>query len=139
MRAFEGLCKLKDKSKFDAWIRTIAVNVSKDMLRQKIKNKSKIVYLFDKDSSMLDYIHKTAWVDSIEEQYVKREMLKDILVHIDKLSLEEKQILYLKHYENYTYFEIAKHMNMKQSTVGMKLLRIKEKIASRTKESTCQL
>ncbi|GAE90415.1 RNA polymerase sigma factor [Acetivibrio straminisolvens] len=133
MRAFEGLNKLKDKSKFDVWIRAIAVNVSKDMLRQKINNRIKIVYLFDKDNNVLDYIYKTARVDSIDEQYVKREMLKDILVHIDKLSLEEKKILFLRHYKNYTYSEIAKHMNMKQSTVGMKLLRIKEKITSKIK------
>jgi len=35
MKAFEGIYKLKDKTKFSAWVCAIGVNVSKDMLRQK--------------------------------------------------------------------------------------------------------
>lgn len=139
MRAFEGLCKLKDKSKFSAWVRAIAANVSKDMLRQKISNRNRVISLYDEKGNIVNTIHKIADGNSIEEQYEKMEMIKDILIHINKLSLEEKQILYLKYYENYTYSEIAKHMKIKQSTVGMKLLRIKEKIANMIKRDICQL
>jgi len=59
--------------------------------------------------------------------------LKYILKYINSLDIEEKQIVHLKYFENYTYAEIAKIMNMKQSTIGMKLLRFKEKLSNKIK------
>ncbi|MEN2775448.1 sigma-70 family RNA polymerase sigma factor [Acetivibrio clariflavus] len=130
-RAFEGLDKLKDKSKFSAWVCTIATNVSKDMLRKKINNRKKVVSLYDKNGNIQDYLQDIVDFDNIEEQYEASEMVKYILKYINSLDIEEKQIVHLKYFENYTYAEIAKIMNMKQSTIGMKLLRFKEKLSNK--------
>lgn len=130
-RAFEGLDKLKDKSKFSAWVCTIATNVSKDMLRKKINNRKKVVSLYDKNGNIQDYLQDIVDFDNIEEQYEASEMVKYIIKYINSLDIEEKQIVHLKYFENYTYAEIAKIMNMKQSTIGMKLLRFKEKLSNK--------
>lgn len=130
-RAFEGLDKLKDKSKFSAWVCTIATNVSKDMLRKKINNRKKVVSLYDKNGNIQDYLQDIVDFDNIEEQYEASEMVKYILKYINSLDIEEKQIVHLKYFENYTYAEIAKIMNMKQSTIEMKLLRFKEKLSNK--------
>ncbi len=130
MRAFEGIYKLKDKTKFNAWVCAIAVNVSKDMLRQKIKNKNRYISLFDEDGNIQDYLYEMADGNSLEEQYEAMEIVRDIFKYANKLSLEEKQIIHMKYIENHTYSEIAKRMRMKQSSVGMKLLRIRKKIGN---------
>ena len=130
-RAFEALDKLKDKSKFSAWVCAIAVNVSKDMLRKKITNRNKVISLYDKNGNIQDYLQDTVDFDNIEEQYEANEMIKYIFKYINSLDIEEKQIIHLKYFENYTYSEIAKLMNMKQSTIGMKLLRFKEKLSDK--------
>jgi len=130
-RAFEGLSKLKDKSKFSAWVCAIAVNVSKDMLRKKINNRNKVISLYDKNGNIQDYLQDMVDFDNIEEQYEANEMIKYIIKYINSLDIEEKQIIHLKYFENYTYAEIAKIMNMKQSTIGMKLLRFKEKLSNK--------
>lgn len=130
-RAFEALDKLKDKSKFSAWVCAIAVNVSKDMLRKKITNRNKVVSLYDKNGNIQDYLQDIVDFDNIEEQYEANEMIKYIFKYINSLDIEEKQIIHLKYFENYTYSEIAKLMNMKQSTIGMKLLRFKEKLSDK--------
>lgn len=130
-RAFEGLSKLKDKSKFSAWVCAIAVNVSKDMLRKKINNRNKVISLYDKNGNIQDYLQDIVDFDNIEEQYEANEMIKYIIKYINSLDIEEKQIIHLKYFENYTYAEIAKIMNMKQSTIGMKLLRFKEKLSNK--------
>jgi len=127
-RAFEGLSKLKDKSKFSAWVCAIAINVTKDMLRKKINNRNKIVSLYDKNGNLQEHLQNLINFDNIEEQYEATEMVKYIFKYINSLSFEEKQIIHLKYFENCTYSEIAKIMNMKQSTIGMKLLRFKEKL-----------
>ena len=69
--------------------------------------------------------------DNIEEQYEATEMVKFAFEYINSLSFEEKQIVHLKYFEDYTYSEIAEFMNMKQSTIGMKLLRFKEKLSEK--------
>ena len=130
-RAFEGLSKLKDKSKFSAWVCAIAVNVSKDMLRKKINNRNKVISLYDKNGNIQDYLQDMVDFDNIEEKYEANEMIKYIIKYINSLDIEEKQIIHLKYFENYTYAEIAKIMNMKQSTIGMKLLRFKEKLSNK--------
>lgn len=134
-RAFEGLSKLKDKTKFSAWVCAIAVNVSKDMLRKKINNRNRIISLYDKNGNIQNYLQDIVNFDNIEEQYEAMEMIKYIFNYINTLDIEEKQIVHLKYFENYTYSEIAKHMKMKQSTIGMKLLRIKEKISDKIKKN----
>jgi len=68
--------------------------------------------------------------NSLEEQYEAMEIVRDIFKYANNLSLEEKQIIYMKYIENHTYSEIAKRMRMKQSSVGMKLLRNRKKIES---------
>ena len=55
-RAFEGLSKLKDKSKFSAWVCAIAVNVSKDMLRKKINTRNTTVSLYDKNENLQEHL-----------------------------------------------------------------------------------
>lgn len=127
-RAFEGLDKLKDKSKFSAWVCAIAINVSKDMLRKKINNRNKVISLYDKNGNLQEHLQNLINFDNIEEQYEATEMVKYVFKYINSLSFEEKQIIHLKYFENCTYSEIAQIMNMKQSTIGMKLLRFKEKL-----------
>jgi len=134
-RAFEGLRKLKDKTKFSSWVCSIAVNVSKDMLRTKITNRNKIISLYDKKGNIQNHLQDMVDFDNIEEEYEAIEMIKDLFKYINTLNIEEKQLIHLRYFEDYTYSEIAKHLKMKQSTVGMKLLRIKEKLESNIKKN----
>lgn len=72
--------------------------------------------------------------ENVEEQFEASEIIKEMLNYIDNvLSSEEKEIFYLRYFVNLSYKQISEYMNMSQSTVGMKILRAKKKLADKLK------
>lgn len=134
-RAFLRIDTLKDGSKFGSWILSITANVTKDMLKQKILNRNKTIPLYDNDGNMKDDILSLSDKNTPEELYEDTEEIQEVLRYIDELDIEERQIIYLKYFEEFTYAQIAEQMNLKEGTVRMKVMRAKEKIINRIKKS----
>ena len=133
--AFSSMDTLKDKNKFGKWVCVIAVNISNNMLRQKIRHRNRNVSLFDKDGNIQGCVVELTALSNPEEAYDDKEKLQEILNCIDGLDMEERQIIHLKLFEDFTYVEIAEQMQMKESTVKMKALRAKAKIAKKLKKT----
>jgi RNA polymerase sigma-70 factor (ECF subfamily) len=102
--------KLKDKSKFKSWILKIAANKSKDLLR---KNKPILVG----DISILE---------NIEAE--DKASLAIFLDNLKTLSLDEKNIIVLKIYFNYTFEMIADELGITVSTGKSRYYRALEKL-----------
>jgi len=133
-RAFSSIDSIKDKNKFGKWVCVIAVNISNNMLRQKIIHRNRNVPLYDKDGNIQSCVIELTTLNNLEEAYEDKEEMQEILNCIDGLDTEEKQIIFLKFYEDFTYAQIAEQIQMKESAIKMKVLRAKAKIARKLKK-----
>ncbi|WP_438348092.1 RNA polymerase sigma factor [Paenibacillus sp. FA6] len=94
-----------------AWIYKIAKNHCTDLIKKKNKeHKSFIEYQVNQQQ---------------EQKYIYTEFIHDCL---DKLNLEERQILLLRSLEEYSYDEIAFIMELKPTTIRKKYERIRKKL-----------
>ncbi|WP_317921568.1 RNA polymerase sigma factor [Tepidimicrobium xylanilyticum] len=109
-QAYISKDKLKDKLKFKSWLLTIAVNKSKDLVR---KNKD----------LLLDDISSIKRLETREKESIN--MFMD---NLKTLSLDEKNIIVLKIYFEYTFEIISKELKMPIGTVKTKYYRALEKL-----------
>ncbi len=126
--AFLKIKTLKDKSKFSAWVCTIAENVAKNVLKQKVNRYNKIISLEIMDTKIPDDLIQLGEKDNPEILYEENEAAMEILNCIEGLDSEGRHILHLKIYEGLTYADIAEQMNIKEGTIRMKALRAREKV-----------
>ena len=109
-QAYVSKDKIRDISKFKSWILKIAVNKSKDLIR-----KNKLVLLDD--------------LSSFETLEVKnKDNLGMFLEYLKTLSLEEKNIIVLKVYFEYTFEMIAQDVKVPINTVKSRYYRALEKL-----------
>ena len=130
LTAFSKIDTLKDINKFCSWVTAIVVNLSKDMLRRKIQERKRVISLYDEDNN----IHKKIGIELLnipEDHYEEQEEIMTIRKCINELDVEERQIVVLKYFGEYSYVQIAKQLNKKESTVRMKALRAREKISKK--------
>lgn len=101
---------IKDKNKFKSWLLKIAVNKSKDLLR-----KNKPILLED-----LSSVKILATKD--------KESVNMFMDNLKTLSFEEKNIIVLKVYFEYTFKVISQELKVPISTVKTKYYRALEKL-----------
>lgn len=116
LEIYIGLWMLRDNSKFKAWMARALVNNCNDILRYDQKHET----LEDEESIVSTYN------DGIEDN--------EFFDLISFLNEEDRTILIMKFFQGYTYVEISKILNLKESTVRMRVLRIKDKIRKRLGE-----
>ncbi|MDR7870127.1 MAG: RNA polymerase sigma factor [Tissierellaceae bacterium] len=109
-QAYISKDKIKDKSRFKSWILTIAVNKSKDFLK---KNKPILV----DDLTLLD-------MNQIDD----KENLSMFIDDLKSLSIDEKNIIVLKVYFEYTFEMISEELKTSISTVKSRYYRALEKL-----------
>lgn len=109
-QAYISKDKLKDKKKFKSWVLKITVNKAKDLLR---KNKSTML----EDELVLE---------KLESKNI--ENINLFMDNLKSLSLDEKNIIVLKIYFEYTFEIIAQDLNLAVSTVKSKYYRALKKL-----------
>jgi RNA polymerase sigma-70 factor, ECF subfamily len=110
-RAFKNRKSLRELSYFKTWILKITINSSIDFLKKKMN----VVEL--KITSELE-------TQQMEERYSDL-LLQELLNALDE---EEKRLIYLKYYQEYTFQEISEIVDSPISTVKSKIYRTLEKI-----------
>ena len=110
-RAFKNRSSLKELNYFKTWILKITINASIDFLRKK----QKVVELpFTRELG----------TQQTEDKY--SDLLLNELLH--SLDEDEKRLIYLKYYQEYTFQEISDIIDAPISTVKSKIYRTLEKI-----------
>lgn len=109
-QAYISKDKIRDKDKFKSWILKIAVNKSKDLLR-----KNKLISLEDLSNV------STMQADDQESMNIFMDNLKS-------LSMDEKNVIVLKVYFEYTFEMISDDLKIPESTVKSKYYRALEKL-----------
>lgn len=122
IQSYQNIRSLKDVTKFESWIIKILIN----NCNKSFKSKSYNAISYDE----LELENKTKAFDdiSISDDNI------DFFNIIDFLEYEERMILTLYYYDDYTTKDISGILNTNESTIRSKLKRAKQKIKDKFKE-----
>ncbi len=102
----------KEEGKFIQWVMRIAHNLIIDYFR-----KSKRIPVIDNDSSNFDIFDTIGLTDkSIEEKLVVDQIHKDVRELIEYLPPEQKEVLYMRHYSDMSFKDIAEQTDVSINT-----------------------
>ena len=128
-RVWKNSDKYREKGTFNAWIRTISANLSKDYLKSSQKKLS--------DNSTGDEAALSLVKDgkvSPEELLLQKERQKMVSEAINKLKPKFKEVIMLYEIENKTYEEISQQLKCPIGTVKSRLYNAKKELAEMLKE-----
>ena len=114
-KTYLNLNKYKEQNKFSQWICTIASNLCRDYLRSsKFKNSQ----ITDNDDEKLEKVKDNS---NPEKIYSSKERQKIILKEINALPKKMKEAIILYEFEDLSYEQIAKKLNVPQGTVKSRI------------------
>lgn len=114
-KALTGIKKLQKPRYFKTWFIRIVINESKMIMR----NQSKVIYLRDN----VYHEHRIK-----KDDMQCREISLDISKALSRLEMDERSLVYMKYYLEYSFREIAEIHNMPESTVKSKVYSILDKL-----------
>jgi len=102
----------KEEGKFIQWVMRIAHNLIIDYFR-----KSKRIPVIDNDSTDFDIFDTISLTDkSIEERLIVNQIHKDVRGLIEHLPPEQKEVLYMRHYSEMSFKDIAEQTDVSINT-----------------------
>lgn len=110
LKALENFHKLENEEYFDTWIIRILINTCKDNLRKRSNNYS--------------------YEDSIKTLYEDNNSIEviDLISSLNKLEEQERELIYLRYFEDKKIYDISKQIQVKEGTVKSRLHRILGKL-----------
>ena len=125
-KAFKGLSHYTPDYAFSTWLFKIATNNCIDyMRRQKIKHIS-IDKPFENDEGDEMSIEVKSQYLTPEEKYIKKQKIKIMHALVEKLKPRYRTLIELRYFKEWSYEEIAAHLNMPIGTVKGQLFRAKD-------------
>lgn len=103
--------KYKAEGKFINWLLRISRNLIIDYFR---KNKRKKYISSSNDFDVFNFIKDVD--DNWEENKIKNELIDDLKMVISKLPDKQKEVLFLRHYSNMSFEEIATNTGVSINT-----------------------
>ena len=102
----------KEEGKFIQWVMRIAHNLIIDHFR-----KSRRLPLFDNSHDDFDIFETIKFTDpSVEEKIVTDQIHQDVRVLIEHLPAEQKEVLYMRHYYDMSFKDIAEQTGVSINT-----------------------
>lgn len=115
-KAFRNITSYNSKYEFSTWLYNIAKNTAIDYIRRHKRVVEAIDNQEDKQSSP-------------EEKLIGLQEVEKVLAAIEQLPQIYRDVIYLHGVQEFAYEEIAKKLNISLSTVKVRLLRAKRKLA----------
>lgn len=114
--SFKNIKKLKDNTKFDAWIITILLNTCKKYY----KSRKNIIHVpIEENSEVIDH----------QDDYEQLNSNIDFFKYLNLLSDDtDKEIFILFYSNDYTTRQISEILNINENTVKTKLKRSRDKV-----------
>ena len=131
LRAYEKIDSLKDKSKFAPWVCSIAINISKDILRKEIVERQKNTSIYNDNGSIKEFFNELIIFKTPDKIYEESEFRQKLEECLNELDPDLRKIINLRYDQAFTYEKIAKIMNTKIGTIKSKLHRANQQIAKK--------
>jgi RNA polymerase sigma-70 factor, ECF subfamily len=127
IKLYKNISKYDDKYPFHPWIRRVAVN---SCINEKRKNTLSCIPL-DNGEGDISLEEQLASVEDTQQEVERHEMALIIKEHINSLPDKQRMIVILRYYEDLTYDEISKLMEIPLGTVKTDLYRAKNALKDR--------
>jgi RNA polymerase sigma-70 factor (ECF subfamily) len=120
LKAYRALRGFKREARFSSWLYQIALNVCRDRMRRKKKNRG-LVSLdeMDENGTPLPARPGPSALDLVEAS----DLARAVSAAVGELSDEQREVIVLKEYEGLTFLEIADVLGLPISTVKTRLYR----------------
>jgi len=128
-KAFENLEKYKPDFAFSTWLFRIATNNCIDFIRKKRLNVVSMNAMEDKEGEERFYDIKSDVLNP-EESSIKKQQKETLQVIVDKLPLRYKVLINLRYFEEMSYEEISKQLDLPLGTVKAQLFRARDLLAN---------
>jgi RNA polymerase sigma-70 factor (ECF subfamily) len=133
-KAFLQLNRYSPTGTFSSWLFSIGVNTYIDHLRKKkLETVSLNSITRTGDNEFIEYQIPSGQPNP-EEMMIRQQRDSALKQVVSELKEPYRQIIKLRYYEDLSYEEIAKRMNLPLGTVKVRLLRAKNLLASMVKE-----
>jgi RNA polymerase sigma-70 factor, ECF subfamily len=131
IQAFVNLAKFQGRSEFETWLTRIAINKSRDSLRRR-----RFVSLFTiNENDEQEFIIEPVDGRPDPERQLLSTQLRAAIDRAEKsLSAQQKVIFRLRHYENLSLEDIARHLGLRAGTARAHLFRAIRKIRKELEE-----
>lgn len=129
-RAFTNIAKLRDAEKFSSWLKTIAVNTSKEMIYQRYTDSLRHTSIYNDEGEIVESILPKSDSDIPEQVIEQKEMRNEINSCLKVLDYNERMLLLYKYFENLSNAEISEITGNKEGSIRMRLHRLKKKLAT---------
>ena len=124
-KAFDKIEQFDRNARFSTWLVSIALNLWIDQQRHTQTQKSQLT------ETMADVPDWERVQLSPEEEMIANQKLESLLLHIQSLSPDYRQLIQLRYFEGYTYSALAQHCKQPLSTIKVKLFRAKKLLAEK--------
>ena len=128
IKVFKNLIKFKGDSKFSTWLYRIAYHTSLD----RIKKDKKTNNTFQMNEITLNQIQS---VENILEGIERKERAKIMESCLQKLSDDERAIIWMFYYDELSLKEIIEVTNLSEANIKVKLHRARKKLLTIVKEN----
>lgn len=127
VRAYRNFRKYDSKRNFFTWYYKILRNLCLNFIRDKKNRREEVIFepVISRQNSKLP--------EQIVEENQLSEMLHDT---INKLDKEDREIIILREFENYSYDKISEMLNIPVGTVMSRLFYARKKLAAQMKRMT---
>jgi RNA polymerase sigma-70 factor (ECF subfamily) len=125
VQAYTSLAKFQGRSEFETWLTRIAINKSRDALRRR---RFISLFVISEEGEEAMVIEPVDDRPDPERQYLSVQLRRAIARAEKKLSAQQQVIFRLRHYENLSLDEIARHLRLQAATVRVHLFRAVHKI-----------
>ena len=115
IKTYKGLKNYSEQNKFSKWICTITANLCRDYLRS---SKFKMQNNCDNDELTLNNVKSKT---NPEEEYSLLEQQKHTLKAVNSLPKKLKEVIILYEFEDYSYEQISKKINVPTGTVKSRI------------------
>ena len=136
IKAWENRDKFNFQSQYATWVHRIAINCALDALRRRKRLRSRFMSLFStsgdnpSDAARESPVSRTAPRSQPDAEARARELGNLIEAAVNELPEEQRTVLVLREYEDYSYAEIAETLNIRPGTVMSRLHAARQKLQS---------
>ena len=117
LSAWSNLAKLKERQKFGRWLNRIAINLSKDWLRDQRKHQENTVSL-----------EENVVLPTQELRYQSDKLRQEVWDAIDELAEHHREVVILHYISGYSYEEISSMLSIPTSTIVGRLQKARNQL-----------
>ena len=123
LKLYENIDLIRNKSVIKTWLFTTARN---EIFTQFRKKKLRRDHFLDKDTEEINILD-----EQLVKNYEKKELRELVMIELDDLPEEQKEVFLIKEYGGLSYKEIAVALEIDENLVRSRLFKTRQKLIKR--------